>query len=287
MRADIIEEFCDAQDVLRMQLRSTSWRAHSDSGKSLDTMSDEELLASAWSELSGRTLWSPVGQSAKSTDLYNATVRRMLASGATQQEIADAVGRTKRAVQDYMHRNGMRGNRLLREAGAMMATQYGAGMSLRQIANEHGCSAGTVRTILLLNGVSCREQRRAPRLCAAVKARRIEQMDETKVVELYLDGKSTRAVSRILGCCQRTVICVLRRRGVLRRAAVRTVTADDAAIVALYKTGLTVRQVAKAKRVGKQSVLNALKRAGVKSRSKSEALMLRANRLLEQAAQAA
>lgn len=202
--AEVAEVFCDAQDYLRSKLRARAWRGHGNGGASSDDLSDEDLLASAWAELPGESLWSPVDrlerskQSGPTSSVDEATVRRLASDGVTQREIAAEVGKAQSTVCNFMSRKKIRVERRkgvpldtltpsrlapLALDEAKMVLQYKAGWSLKQVGLEHGCSDGTVRAVLHRNGVKCRNARESHRGRGAFGRHRVS-LDEQKVTEL-------------------------------------------------------------------------------------------------------
>jgi transposase-like protein len=92
------------------------------------------------------------------------------------------------------------------------------------------------------------------------------------VVDLYLTGRSTREVGRILGCTNKTVLRILKLRGVERRPARRQKGSGLAAvselknareIIAMIATGASKRQAAATLNVSFRTVQRVLERAGV------------------------
>jgi len=206
--AEVAELFCDAQEPTLARLRSRSWRGHGQSEDKVEAMSDEELLAAAWSELPGEMRWSPVDRSYRHkqngpvSSICEVTVRRLADAGATQREIAAEVGKAQSTVMNFMSKRGIQ---VRRRKGvpldtltpsrleplcldeAEMVAQYQSGWSLKQVALEHRCSDGTVRAVLHRNGVKCRSLSEAQRGRGAFGRVRV-RMDEAMVTELRIRG---------------------------------------------------------------------------------------------------
>ncbi len=95
-----------------------------------------------------------------------------------------------------------------------------------------------------------------------------------ELVECYVAGDSTYALSRRFGIGRDTVSAHLRRHGVMRRANPVVVLEPEqsARVVDLYQSGLSLNRVAVEVGVSERAVTRALDEAGVKRRSATAVL---------------
>lgn len=167
---EVAEEFCEAQEPLRTKLQSQAWKSHGGHASS-DTLSDEELLASAWAELPSEKRWTPVVWSAK-TGRWS-------------------VCREQQSTVRWVSLDEPK-----------MVAQYKSGWSLHRVGIEHGCSAETVRYVLGRRNVPTRSLSEALRGDNAF-GRRDVRLDEAVVTDLrirrWVHGETWDALAECYG----------------------------------------------------------------------------------------
>lgn len=166
---EVAEEFCEAQEPLRTKLQSQSWRNHGGYASS-ETLSDEELLASAWAELPGEKRWTPVVWSAKTGRWSVCQEQRTTVRWVSLDE-------------------------------PKMIAQYKSGWSLQRVGVEHDCSAETVRYVLGRYNVPTRSLSEALRGDNAYG--RDVRLDEASVVDIrirhWIHGETWDALAECYG----------------------------------------------------------------------------------------
>ena len=304
-RMEIIEQFADAQEWTVSKLQSQRWRSHGATVENTNRLSDEELLEKAWADLPGSALWSAVRgyegdfkHNGPVSSVCEATVKRLAAGGATQNEIADEIGVALKTVRNFMSRRKIRIERRkgvplntlapsrlkpLRLNESEATAQYLAGWSLNQVALEHGCSSGTIRTMLRRRGVKCRSLKEALRGSGVFGRSRVH-LDDAKVTELRIlalvHGETWEAVGMRYGLSwsaaraaglgltwshvpmPQVVVEALsapRRRGPKGKH-------DAAKAVELYLSGKSLREVGRVLGCNNMTVSRMLKQQGVAAR---------------------
>lgn len=139
-----------------------------------------------------------------------AEVLRRYAEGATQKEIAKALGLSTRRVGELIRANATRrieagGPRLTPEQREHAVERYKAGASLTTVAKEFGVSKQAIRALLRFRGVELRSM-------GQVKRDLDSRADD--IVERYQLGESQQAIGDDLGLTQSAVGRVLLARGV-------------------------------------------------------------------------
>lgn len=97
-------------------------------------------------------------------DEYGNEIRSMYESGKTMQYIAKKFNSSINTVSRILHRlgvdvrsTGRQRNEGIREKAEFLIEEYNSGKSIKEVSEESGISYGTVRRILLENGVKMRK----------------------------------------------------------------------------------------------------------------------------------
>lgn len=107
--------------------------------------------------------------------------------------------------------------------GLTLAREYVVGgLSLRQLADRHGASFGTIRNRLLDAGVELRNHRRADGSPCGGAGVAIPQVSYGEMARLYAQGWGIRRLSYRYGVSASTIANHLRRAGVTLRPAGRS-----------------------------------------------------------------
>lgn len=142
-----------------------------------------------------------------------------------------------------------------------MVSRYEAGASLKNIAEELGISAETVRQKLLSRGVAIR-----PRGATVFGSNGGQPTaTEKEIIAGYREGASIRALGRTHGVSEKAISNLLKRHGIQLRPPSRKplIGTQRAEAVKLYGEGLSGPDVAARLVVSKQTVWRALREEGV------------------------
>ena len=141
--------------------------------------------------------------------------------GATQEEVAAQFGYSRDTCIHVLQRRGIKARsiseamtasdkrRMPKELEDAMVAAYLAGATLEQAAGQFGYSTTACQTALRRRGIT-------PRTLS--EASRMPYEHEDTIIELYLAGATLEEAAAQFGYTPRTVINVLKRRGITRRS---------------------------------------------------------------------
>lgn len=141
---------------------------------------------------------------------YDEIVSRYLA-GESATEIGKTFGTSYRCIWKVLKKRGVSLRPRARffpteEHELCVVEKYESGLSLTQVAKEHGCHFATVRHVLLKHGIQPRRR--------GAMSHQFSADERREIIEAYKGGQSQDSIGKRMGCSQTLVSRVLRREGI-------------------------------------------------------------------------
>ena len=193
----------------------------------------------------------PISDSFVSGEEAGEMVRRY-GIGVSIRDVAKSLGRSQNTVIKHLTDAGLPIQKPVRgwatpvppsltAAEVEVATvSYLAGASLKEIAEEFGCTAPTVGNHLKRAGVRIRRSHEYKRSSAThATGRHVPMPNECEIADLYLAGESSAAIANRFGVSDEHVLKVLRAAGVsIRSVGFQTKMTPEKVAAALYRHGM-------------------------------------------------